>query len=129
MRSMMQEIQSISTEPQFRNMQVPLTTINVGNEEVHQLLRPIQSVDLDINKLSATVLVESQHVSALGLVDQQKELTKGYVQSQSAVEKLQKEVEELHQVKVQLPEEKVQEIDALKVVQAELQCKVAEEIT
>ena len=59
--------------------------------------------------------MELQHVSALELADQQKGLTDGYVQSHSAAEKLQKEAEELHQVRVQLVKEKVWEIDALKV--------------
>ena len=68
-RPMMQDILSIGTEPWARNMQVPPTMIDVGNEEVHQLLRTIQSVALDLNKLSATALVELQHVSALELAD------------------------------------------------------------
>ena len=62
-------------------MQVPLTVIDVGNEEVHQLLRLIQSVALDMKNLSATTLVDLQHVFALELVDRQKDLTKGYVHS------------------------------------------------
>ena len=45
-------------------------------------------------------------MTAQELADRQKELTNGYVQSQSATKKLQKEVEELHQVQVQLEEEK-----------------------
>ena len=65
----MQNVSLISTEPQDRNVQVPLTTIDVGNEEVHQLLQPIQSVDLDLNKLSAMASVEFQHVFALELVE------------------------------------------------------------
>ena len=60
------------------------------------------------------MLVELKHVAAQELVNRQKELTDGYVQSQSAAEKLQKETEELHQVRVQLVEEKVQEIETLK---------------
>ena len=50
-------------------MQVPPIMIDARNEEVHQLLRPIQSVDLDLNKLSTMVLVELQHVAALELAD------------------------------------------------------------
>ena len=38
MRPMMRDILSISTEPWARNVQFPLTVIDVGNEEVHQLL-------------------------------------------------------------------------------------------
>ena len=88
-------------------MQVPSTAIEAGNDEAHQLLRPIQSVDLDLNKLSTRMLVELQHVVTLELVDQQKELTEGYVQSHRTAEKLQKEEEVLHQVRVHLVEEKV----------------------
>ena len=55
---MMQYILLISTEPWARNVQVSLTAINAGNEEVRQLLRPIQSVALDLNKLSTMALVE-----------------------------------------------------------------------
>ena len=110
-------------------MQFPLTTIDARNEEVHQLLRLTQSVALNLNKLSAMALVELQHVASLELVKWQKELTEGYVQSQSIADKLQKQENELHQVLVQLTEEKVQEIDALKVTQAEMQGKAAEEIT
>ena len=40
-RPMMQGISSIVTKPKDRNVQVPLTAINVRNEEVHQLLRLI----------------------------------------------------------------------------------------
>ena len=60
----MQEVLLISTKPWARNVQVPLTAINVGNEEVNQLLWPIQSIDMDLNKLRAQVLVELHHVSA-----------------------------------------------------------------
>ena len=63
----MQDISSISTEPRARNMQVPPTAIDARNEEVHQLLRPIQSVAVDLNKLSNMVLLELQHVAALEL--------------------------------------------------------------
>ena len=87
---MMQDISSISTDPQARNVQVPLTTIDAWNEEVHQLLRPIQSVALDLNKLSTMELVELQHVSAMEFVEQKRELIEGYVQSHSIAEKLQK---------------------------------------
>ena len=66
---MLKNSSSISTEPRARNVQVPPTTIDVGNEEVHQLLRPLQSVALDLNKLSATALVELHHVASLELVD------------------------------------------------------------
>ena len=62
------------------------------------------------------------------LVDRQKELTNGYIQSQCVSKKLQKEAEEIHHVKVQLEEEKVQEIDALKVAQTKLQHKGDKEI-
>ena len=58
MQPMMQDISSISTDPGARNVQVPLTSIDVGNEEVQQLLQPIQSVALDLNKLSSMALVE-----------------------------------------------------------------------
>ena len=54
------------------------------------------------------------------LVNRQKELTKGYVQSHSTTEKLHKMAEELHQVRVQLAKEKVWEIDTLKATQAKL---------
>ena len=75
----MQDISLTSTEPRDRNVQVPPTAIDARNEEVHQLLRPIQSVDLDPNKLFAMALVELQHVSSLELADQQRELAEGYV--------------------------------------------------
>ena len=55
---MMQDIPLIGTEPQARNVQFPPTAIDAGNEEVHQLLRLIQSVYLDLNKLPAMALVE-----------------------------------------------------------------------
>ena len=35
-----------------------LKSIDASNEDVHQLLQPIQSVALDLNKLSTMVLVE-----------------------------------------------------------------------
>ena len=70
--------------------------IDAKNEEVHQLLRPIQSVDLDLNKLFAMDLVELQHVATLELVECHKELTEGYVQSGIIAEKLQKHANELH---------------------------------
>ena len=60
-----------------------------------------------MNKLPAQVLVELQHVSTQELEDRLIEMTDGYVQSQSATKKLQKEVEEMHQVRVHLVEEKV----------------------
>ena len=69
-------------------MQIPPIAINTGNDKVHQLLRLIQSVALDLNKLSVMALVELYHVFTLELVDQQKELNQGYVQSQSVAEKL-----------------------------------------
>ena len=50
-------------------MQVPPTANDVRNEEVHQLLQPIQSVALDVNKLSAMALVELQHIDTLELVE------------------------------------------------------------
>ena len=37
-RPILRDIPSISTEPQARNMQVPLTALDVNNEAVHQLL-------------------------------------------------------------------------------------------
>ena len=51
---------------------------------------------MDLKKLPAQVLMKLQHVAAQELVDRKKELSDGYVQSQSIVEKLQKEAEELH---------------------------------
>ena len=81
-------------------MQFAPTGIDVENEEAHQLLRPIQSVALDLNKLFAMALVDLQHVATLELEDRQKELTEGCVQSERKTEKLQKEAEELHQVRV-----------------------------
>ena len=69
MRPMMQDISSITTETQDRNMQVPPTMINIGNEEVHQLLWQVHNVALDMNKLSAMTLVELQHVVTLELAD------------------------------------------------------------
>ena len=76
----MQEVPLISTEPWSRSVQVPLTGIDVGNEEVNQLLQLIQSIALDLNKLPAQVLVELQHVSTQELENRQKELTDGYMQ-------------------------------------------------
>ena len=84
---------------------------------------------LDLNKLSNTALVELQHGATLELAPRKIELTKGYVQSRNTVAKLQKEEEELHQVKVQLAKEKVREINTLKAARDELQCKATEEIT
>ena len=95
-RHVMQEVSSISFEPQARNVQVPSTTIDAGSEEVNLLLQPFQRISLDLNKLPAQALVELQHVANQELVDRKKELSDGYVQSQSIVEKLQKEAEELH---------------------------------
>ena len=57
-RIVMQEFLSINTEPRAMNIQVPLTTIDAGNEEVNLLLRPLRSISLDLNKLLAQVLVE-----------------------------------------------------------------------
>ena len=51
---------------------------------------------LDLNKLSAIALVELQHGVAIELVEWQKYFAKGYVDAQTTVVKLQKEVEELH---------------------------------
>ena len=65
----MQDVPLISTEPWARNVQVSLTAINAENEEVRQLLRPIQSVALDLNKLSSMVLVELQDIATLELED------------------------------------------------------------
>ena len=76
---MMQEISLINTEPRARNMQVPPTVIDAENEEVHQLLQPILSVALDLNKLSTMALEELQHVTTLELAKWQKELIEGYV--------------------------------------------------
>ena len=38
---LMQDSPSINTKPQVRNVQVPLTSINAGNDEVHQQLHLI----------------------------------------------------------------------------------------
>ena len=65
-------------------MQVPLIVIDVNNEEVHQLLWPIQSMDLDMNKLYAMDLVDLQHIAT----QWQKYLIEGYVQSQNTAEKI-----------------------------------------
>ena len=69
-RPMMQYIQSITTEPQDRNMQFPPNMIDIGNGEIHQLLWPILSVALDLNIFSTMTLVELQHVATLELVEQ-----------------------------------------------------------
>ena len=74
---------------------------------MNPLLQPIQIIALDLNKLPSQELMELQHVVAQELVEMHKELTDGYVQSQSATEKLQIEAKELHQVRVQQVEEKV----------------------
>ena len=65
---LLEDIPLISTEPQVRNVQVPLTAINISNVEGSQQLHPIQSVTLDLNKLSTTKLVELQHGATLELV-------------------------------------------------------------
>ena len=65
----MQEVPSISIEPQARKFQVPPTVIDAGSEEVHQLLQPIKSVSLDMNKFPTQALVELQHFSTQELVD------------------------------------------------------------
>ena len=52
-KDLIQEFSSISTEPWARNVQVPLTAINTVSEEVNLLLRPLQSIALDLNKLPA----------------------------------------------------------------------------
>ena len=75
----MQEVTLINTEPLARNVQVPPTTINAGNEDVNQLLWPIPSIALDLKELPAQILVELQHITSQELVDRQKELTDGYV--------------------------------------------------
>ena len=66
-RTLLQDSPSINTEPWARNVQVPPSVIDASGEEFHQQLHPIQSVTLDLNKLSATVLVELQHGVALEL--------------------------------------------------------------
>ena len=66
-RPLLQDSPSISTEPRARTIQVPPTAIKAGNEEVHQQLHPIQSVTLDLNKLSAIAVVELQHGTTLEL--------------------------------------------------------------
>ena len=68
-RPILQDIPSISVETWAKNVQVPPTAIDVNNEEVHQLLQPIQSMAFDLNKLSPMELVELQHVAALELVE------------------------------------------------------------
>ena len=72
-RTMMQDILSIDTESWDRKVQVPLTAIDMGNEEFHQLLRLIQSVALDLNKLSTMTLVELHYFATLELEEQKKE--------------------------------------------------------
>ena len=63
-KDVMQEFPSISTDSRARNIQVPSTVIDAGREEVNQLLRPLHSISLDLNKLPTQVFVELQHVSA-----------------------------------------------------------------
>ena len=110
----MQEFPVISTDPRDRNIQLPLTTIDVSSEEVNSLLHPLLSIALDLNKLPTQVLVQLQQVAGQELADRHKELSNGYVQSQDKTNKLQEEVDELWQVKGQLMEEKAQDISTLK---------------
>ena len=60
-------------------MQVLLTAIDAGSEEVNMLLQLPQIISLDINKLPTQALVELQHVSTQELADRKKDLTDGYV--------------------------------------------------
>ena len=53
-----QELSSISTEPQSRNVQVPLTTIDAISEDVNSSLQQLQGVVVDINKLPAQTIVQ-----------------------------------------------------------------------
>ena len=66
---------------------------------------------MDLNKLSSTALVELQHGTTLELEARQKYLAEGYVESRNVTAKLQKEAEEMHQVRVQFEEDKLQEIN------------------
>ena len=81
MRHVMQEVSSISTEPWTRNVQAPPIAIDVGSEEVNQLLWPIQSIALDLNKFPAQVLVELQYVASQELADKQKDINDQYLHS------------------------------------------------
>ena len=63
-------------------------------------MHPIQSMTLDLNKLSTTKLVELQHGVALQLAARQQALKVGYVKSRDSTEQLKKDVAELHQVHV-----------------------------
>ena len=84
----MQVFLSISTESWDRNVQVPLTTIDPGSEEVNLLLQLLKRIALDLNKLPTQALVELEHVASQELAIRQKELSGGYVQLQSAAKKL-----------------------------------------
>ena len=97
-RPLLQDILSISIEPQVWNVQVPSTAIDVGNVEGSQQLHPVQSLTLDLNKISTTELVELQHGATLELVTQQQALMVGYIEAQDFAEQLKKDVTELHQV-------------------------------
>ena len=68
-KDVMQEFVSISTELQDRNVQFPPTSIDTGIEEVNLLLRPLQSMALDLNKSPAQVLLELHHVATQELED------------------------------------------------------------
>ena len=71
---------------------------------------------MDINKLLNPTLVHMQCISNQELDYRQKEFINQYLWSQTEEEEMQKEVEELRQIKEKLIIEKEQEIAALKMV-------------
>ena len=125
----LQDFTSISTESRARNVRVLPTTIDAGREDVKSSLQQLQSVALDINKLSAQMLVHMQQVTKQDLVDRQKELNNQYLWSQTEEEAMKKELEELRRVKEQLKANKLQDIATLKTMHEDLKKNTAVEIT
>ena len=55
--TVVQDFVSISTKSRYRNVQVPSTAIDVEREDANSSLQQLQSIALDINKLSTQTLV------------------------------------------------------------------------
>ena len=57
-----QEYMLISTEPRARNVQIPPTAIALVGVYLNTSLQQLQTVSLDINRLSTHMLVAMQHM-------------------------------------------------------------------
>ena len=68
----------------------------MDNVDGPQQLHPIQSVTLDLNKISTIELVEFQYGATLELATQQQALTAGYVEAQNSTKQLKKDATEMY---------------------------------